>query len=312
MTDRDPTTPPSTETRDDTPVARLDRWMSLNVWHPRIVPYFAYIVLLMLIGFIPDQTVGLYPVLYVAQCLIVVWLLWRYRKLIPEMNWRFHWLAIPSGLGLCVAWIALGYLYNIVIKGDLAVVPSQEEERFQPMLEASPALFWGALVLRLLGMSIVVPMCEELFTRSAILRGLSDPRKTFTGTFQLLCDLPVIGDWLSETETGRKAQAQPSMFTVQLEETPLMRVTLFGVFTSTVLFMLAHGLRDWMGCIACGIVWCAMVAWTNRRSLSPEKRLGLGPVIWSHAITNAALWAWTVFGQHLPQPLGQGGDWQFL
>jgi len=46
------------------------------------------------------------------------------------------------------------------------------------------------------------------------------------------------------------------------------------------------------------LVWCALVWWTNRGS----HRLGLGPVIWSHAITNALLWGYTIWS----------GDWQFI
>ena len=40
---------------------------------------------------------------------------------------------------------------------------------------------WIALVLRLVGMSVVVPMFEELFVRSLMLRSLSHGRKTWLG-----------------------------------------------------------------------------------------------------------------------------------
>ncbi len=261
---------------------------------------------------VAKQALGLYPALYLVQCVVVVWLLWRYRRLIPEMNWRFHWLAVPTGLGLFVAWVGLGYGYNTIFYGELRVRPLDEDDTFGPMAAAAPALLWATLVLRLLGMAIVVPMFEELFTRSAVIRGMSDARKTGIGVVQLLCDMPIIGDWLTHTDWGRRAGVRHGMFTHQLETTPLGRVTMFGVFASTLIFTLNHIPRDWAGCIACGLVWCALLWWTNRESLAVEKRRGLGPIIWSHGITNAALWAWTVFGHHLPPHLGLGGDWQFL
>ena len=45
-----------------------------------------------------------------------------------------------------------------------------------------------------------------------------------------------------------------------------------------------------------------MVWVTNRESLPEGKRLGLGPVVWSHGLVNAGLWAYTYYTD----------DWQFL
>lgn len=302
MPEQDPSTPPTNEPVADSAIACLDGWMAASPWHPRLVPFFVYIVLFALISFVAGGVLGLYPALYALQCGIVVWLLWRYRRLVPELNWRFHWLALPTGLGLCAAWIALGYGYNLIFHGDLAPRPLADDETFGPMWEASAALFWGAMILRLLGMSIVVPMFEELFTRSAVLRGLSDWRKTGIGVIQLFCDLPVIGDWLMHTRIGRKAGTKDGMFIKQFRATAVGQLTVFGVLASTLIFMFNHQWRDWAGCIVCGVVWCGLLGWTNRPALPEEKRLGLGPIVWSHAITNAALWGWTLYG----------GDWQFL
>ncbi len=33
-----------------------------------------------------------------------------------------------------------------------------------------------------------------------------------------------------------------------------------------------------------------------------QRKLGLGPVIWTHGLCNASLWAWTIYS----------GDWRFL
>jgi len=302
VTDHDPTTAPDRTEAADTALSRLDGWMAASPWHPRLTPFFVYIALFALITYVADAAPGLYPALYLVQCGLVVWLLWRYRRLIPELNWRFHWLALPTGVGLCAAWVALGYGYNRLFEGDTAARPLADDETFGPMWDVSPALFWFALVLRLLGMSIVVPMFEELFTRSAVLRGLSNARKTGIGVIQLLCDLPVIGDWLMHTDWGKRAGTKDGVFVQQFRATPVGKLTFFGVFASTAIFAFNHLPRDWAGCVACGLVWCALLWWTNRPALPEAKRKGLGPIVWSHAITNAALWAWTLYT----------GDWQFL
>lgn len=316
------------------PLAPLDAWVAANPWHARILPFVAYIAFLFVIEQARGLSLYLYPVLYALQCAAVAYLLWRYRRYTPELTLRFHWLAIPTGLFLCWAWIELGELSMWAWPSRLAPTPEEaaEPHYFQTMLAASPALGWTALVLRVLGMSLLVPCFEELFTRSAMLRGLHRAKPTAIGLIQVLQDMPLIGDAIAETKVGQKAAALPPMFTKQLVETPLGHLTVFGVTASTLIFMLNHGMRDWLGCIACGVVWCVMLWWTNREGVggrvsgvgsgsgttpsatnptpqplnpTPSRRsraLGLGPIIWSHGITNAALWAYCVYT----------GDWQWM
>ena len=283
-------------------LTRLDRWVESNPWHPRVLPFLVYILFLAGIDAAREHvSLWTYPFLYTIQCGLVVWLLWRYRRLLPELTLRFHWLAIPLGLLLCVAWVELGLAMGRGWPGAFAPA-ADEEHYFQDMLELSPALGWSSLVLRLLGMSLVVPLFEELFIRSAMLRGLQHARQTGVGLVQLLGDIPLIGEWVAETKVGRRAAARPPMFTKQLVETPVGAITFFGVAASTVVFMLSHIPRDWPGCIACGIAWCGLIWWTNRGPGAAKGSLGIGPVAWSHGVTNAALWYYTV----------AWGDWQFI
>ncbi len=291
--------PPSTR------LGRLDAWMASSPWHPRVAPFFVYIAGLALTGFIPggDRAVALaYLPIYLAICAVIVWMLWRYRKLTPELSLRFHWTVIPSVVFLTAAWVVLGYGYNTLFFGGLEKVSLEESDPFGELMAVGPGVFWVVFVARGLGMSLVVPLFEELFIRSAMVRGLHRWRLTKTGLMQVAHDLPAIGDLIAEKPAVSAAQSEPAAFTVQLSQTALGRVTVFATCASTLVFMLSHGMRDWAGCIACGVVWCAMVWWTNRESLPVEKRAGLGPVIWSHGLVNAALWVFT----------WQTGDWQFL
>lgn len=348
-----PKSPAPTEPQEPT---GLDGWIRSNPWHPRIVPFFCWIVFMTAAQFLlsPEALAPVKPFLYIAQCVATCWLLWHYRKLTPELNIRFHWLAIPTGVGLLVAWVVLGYAmagelgwrWTQAVAGEwskaLGLFPYQElgiePGRFGPELDAAgqtiahpiqdqiaetPALGILSMGLRLIGMALIVPLFEEMFIRSAMLRGLQKPGPTFTGLLQFASDLPVIGDWLSNTAAGKKANEQPPAFTRQLVETPVGAVTIFAIVASTLVFMASHQPRDWPGCIACGVVWCGLVWWTNKPRKSkgetwdtirirPELtdykgagntgRLGLGPVVWSHGITNALLWGYTL----------AWGDWRFL
>lgn len=334
----------------EAPLAKLDAWMADSPWHARVVPFFVYIVLLTVLMFLPEAAAPLKPFIYAAQCAAVVWLLWRYRKLTPELTASFHWLAVPTGVGLLVAWVVLGYAmggelghrWAMLTGGDwigaLGPYPydtlGQEPNRFGPELNAElqaephelqaltaehPVIGWMGMGLRLLGMSLVVPFFEELFIRSGMLRGLQKPGPTLRGLAQFATDLPVIGEPLERSAWGKRLAAAPPALAQQLRDTPVGAVTFFAIVASTLVFMLSHGMRDWPGCIACGVVWCGLVWWTNRprakhgetwASIHAETggpggaggRYGLGPVIWSHGITNALLWGYTV----------AFGDWRFL
>lgn len=324
--------------------------MAENPWNPRATPFFVYMIGLLIgqlfytgaFGF-PELPV-LIPFIYTLQVGIVCWLLWRYRKLLPELNIKFQWLALPTGIGLCFAWVYLGYASNWLVHQlqdvpQLGTImawlvptheqfPTQHADWFIPTEQSSANLstdnsihdnreplgdpwYWSTMSLRLLGMSIAVPLFEELWVRSAVLRGAFSAGKTKTGVIQLASDLPLVGEWVSGTKAGQLAAKESPMFTVQLRETAVGRISLFAVVFSTLVFMLAHARRDYLGCIACGVVWCLVVWWTNKPNRKQGEtwadmpaggRYGLGPIVWSHGITNACLWAWTLYTD----------DWQFL
>ncbi len=277
---------------------RLDEEIRQNPWYPRVIPFFVYAVFIAVIQWGLEISVFSYPLLYLLQCITVGLLLWRYRKLLPELTLSFHWLAVPTGVGLLFAWIALGRLM-VHINPDW-FGPEQQQHYLQELTDSSVAIGTAALGMRLLGMSILVPMFEELFIRSTMLRALNDYRRTGIGVLQILTDMPLIGDWLIHTSIGRRVGRHQHVFTKQLVETPLGSITVFGVAASTVVFMVSHVLRDWPGCIACGVTWCLLLWYTNRPNR--RKKLGLGPVIWSHGITNALLWAYSLYTN----------DWQFM
>ncbi|QQE13650.1 CPBP family intramembrane metalloprotease [Planctomycetota bacterium] len=293
----------------DGAIDQLDELMGSNEWIPRLLPFVFYVAMLMVIDAGTEYVgLGMYPFLYVLQCGLVLWLLIRYRKLFPEMNWKFHWLAIPTGLGLTWAWVKLGDVMTGVDPW-FSYVSLNTEHPFAEMKANADGvedgmnwwlmLYYSSISLRLLGMSIVVPMFEELFTRSLCLRSLHSGKSTWLGLKQLAHDMPILGDWYMHTESGRKASLEKPAFTTEFARTALGNVSVFAIFATTVVFMLSHVMRDWPGCIACGVVWCLMIAMTNRKG---KKQYGLGPVIWSHGITNAALWGYVVWS----------GRWEYM
>lgn len=304
-------------------IGAVDRWMERHPWHPRLVPYAVYGVFLVPVGVVREHAVGMYPLVYAMQCGLVMWLLWRYRRLVEEMNWRFHWLAVPAGVGVFYAWVWLGVaveewgmvrergLWRFTVELTQWMVYGRAgmdwvgqvfgNGRGQDLL-GELGRGWGELAmgLRLAGMTVVVPMFEELFVRSLVLRSFQHPRRTAIGLVQVIHDLPLVGEWLVHTDLAYRAHRHPAVFGREFLDNPLGKMTVFGVMVSTGVFMLGHLPRDYAGAVACGLAYCLVVWATNRPGKG--KGRGLGPVIWAHAITNALLWVYTV----------RTGDWRFL
>jgi len=321
----DPPPPP------DGPLAKLDRFMAESPWHPYVVPFFVWILGLTGLTFFTDAYPWVYPVVYVLQIVLVLGLLWRYRKLTPELNLKFHWLAIPTGVGLLFAWLYLGWFTTWLVPW---FEPARDAEGtlllswFERVrLEQGPAFFWLCMSLKFVGMVIVVPLFEELFTRALLLRAFHDRKTTTLGLTQVATDFAGVGERIANTDYGKRALAAGPLLTHQLRRTPVGAITVFSVALSTLVFTLNHHPRDYLGCVACGIVWCGLLYWTNRGlvkswqagelpagrvdpAASPRRpALGLGPIVWSHALTNALLWAWTLYRDYY-SPLGP--DWRFL
>ncbi|MCE9589805.1 MAG: CPBP family intramembrane metalloprotease [Planctomycetes bacterium] len=282
--------PPLTTPPKRSPLASLDAFMASHPFNPRLTPFAVYLVLLSVLSLTKDLSAYVYPTVYALQCAVVAWLLWRYRKLTPELTVSFHWSAVPSGVFVLVAWIAIGM-------GMERLFPSlgqTEPHFFEKMRGATPWVYRVSIGMRLLGMSLLVPLFEEMFTRSLMLRCLHSARATWVGLLQVLQDVPVVGDWIMETGPARRAAVLPGQFTSQFEATGLGVLSLFGVAASTAVFTLSHAPRDWPACVVTGVTWCLLLAWTRRR--------GLGPIAWSHGITNALLWGWTLYTN----------DWRFM
>lgn len=268
---------------------RVDRWAAENPWHPRFLPFLAYVGLLPLIGALRDRWPATYPVAYTLQCALVIWLLWRFRHLLPELTLSFHWLAVPVGVFVAGAWIWLGQWMVDTYPARFA-----DQQPYNFFEQMGTTVGWAAFSLRLAGMAIVVPLFEELFIRSLILRSLHRFKTTAIGTVQIIQDLPLLGEWVMHTSLGHRADRHPPVFGPQFLRTPLGALSVFGVTASTLVFTAHHTTRDWPGCVVCAVAYCLLLAATRHK--------GLGPTCWAHGITNALLWGYTLYT----------GDWQFL
>lgn len=141
----------------------------------RALPFAIYILFLMIAAglrqILPEAVAAHYltPVLYPVQILAVAVALGVYWSSYDELRIsaldRGHTaLAAGIGIGVFILWIHLDF--------DFATLG--EPEVYDPSTLTRP-WFYAFIFIRLLGASVVVPIFEELFWRSFIIRYIIDP-----------------------------------------------------------------------------------------------------------------------------------------
>jgi len=142
---------------------------------PYIVPMLGFIALTALEGALPRgggaSGTSWYPWIYAAKVAIVTGLAWAcrstWRDLSPRPSLASLGLATLLGLVITALWVGLNGLYP-----DLPFLGKRTA--FDPKVLA-PTGRWVFLVVRMLGLVLLVPLIEEIFWRSFLLRWLIDP-----------------------------------------------------------------------------------------------------------------------------------------
>ena len=144
--------------------------IDVHIW-ARVLPFALYMLFLALEKTVAEQLPSLdVRWIYPVKILAVMVALWRYRAVYTELlvrpNWRWCGLIAPLlGLLVFVLWINLdgGWM-------NLGGGPG-----FDPR-NAGGGIEWHLVVPRLLGAALVVPLMEELFWRSFLLRWVQKPQ----------------------------------------------------------------------------------------------------------------------------------------
>lgn len=197
--------------------------MTLSPAAVRILPFAAFMALLALRGAVPAEVGGfdtrwLYglTVLVVGAMLLVWWR--RYDELGPGTAPDARGLALAVAVGLAVfgLWIVLDapWMTLAALTGEaVGTAPS-----FVPVAPDG-TLRWDLIVVRWIGAALLVPVMEELFWRSFLMR------------------------WVQAGESGA-----PSFDRVDPR-----RVGLRAVLMATVVFVLAHTL--WLAALVAGLAY---------------------------------------------------------
>jgi uncharacterized protein len=140
----------------------------------RCLPFVLFMLFLMLRGQWPGDGTAPFDArwLYTAGVLAVGLLLWLWRADYGELarqnapSPREWALAVGVGLAVFVAWIQLDAPWMQLTVSSAPFVPVDAEGR----------LLWPLVVWRWLGAALLVPLMEELFWRSFLMRWIQAPR----------------------------------------------------------------------------------------------------------------------------------------
>lgn len=202
FTTRSPGAGPSpVPTTDEGHVAPGSRETTTADILPYLLPMFAYVTIGGVESYLPQEASGpspvWYPIAYAVKLIIVAGMAWYYRAtwndFRPFPGALGVLLAVASGLVVTALWVGLdGHYPGLPLLGKrVAFDPSG--------MHQSARL--GFLAVRLLGLVILVPVIEEVFWRSFLIR------------------------WLIDQDFRR---------------VPIGKVTLFSAAATSVLFAVAH------------------------------------------------------------------------
>ena len=136
---------------------------------PYILPLLTFLVLTNLEGYLPGQ--GWYPPAYAIKVLVVALVSWCFRStwadlrpIPPATTWL---LATMVGLVVFVLWVRLeGWYPALPFLGKrTSFDPSTLDVHWK----------WPFIAIRFTGLVLLVPLIEELFWRSFLVRWLIDP-----------------------------------------------------------------------------------------------------------------------------------------
>ncbi len=146
---------------------------------PRVIPFATFMGFIAVSGLLPAESeLWLYPIKTIVVLVLLVYFWSSYHELHSPIikDAKEAGLAVGVGIVVYVLWVRMDWSW--ALQGEMT--------EYNPFQEGS-GLGWVLAAFRIFGASIVVPLMEELFWRSFLIRWVVNPdfEKVAFGTFTL-------------------------------------------------------------------------------------------------------------------------------
>lgn len=129
--------------------------------YARVAPFFIFLIITAAGGMMGgDWKFWLYAV----KVVVGAWMIFEMRAFVKEMRWAFSWEAVVVGILIFAIWVGIDPYVprNTLFFDDTKDSVWNPFERFGD----GSAMAWALIVIRIIGMTLVVPPLEEVFYRS--------------------------------------------------------------------------------------------------------------------------------------------------
>lgn len=105
---------------------------------------------------------------YIAKVFIGGYMVWVMRPLVKEMRWAVSWEAVLVGVLIFVVWVGI----DPYVPRNTLFFDDTKDSVWDPFTRfgANSSIAWCLIVIRIFGMSAIVPPLEEVFYRSLLYR----------------------------------------------------------------------------------------------------------------------------------------------
>jgi uncharacterized protein len=146
-------------------IASFRENMAKSPEYARFMPFLIFVVITFIGGMMGGNAMFW---MYALKTGVGAWLIWEMRAFVPEMRWTLSWPAVGMGILVFVVWVGLDPFYpkNYLLFKDT------EESIWNPFTRFGDdsMIAWTLIVIRIFGMTIIVPPLEEAFYRSLVYR----------------------------------------------------------------------------------------------------------------------------------------------
>lgn len=133
--------------------------------HARFVPFFAFLVVTTAGGLMGGNAMFY---LYAVKVALGAWMIRIMYPIVKEMRWAFSWEAVVIGIVIFIVWVGI----DPYVPRNTLFFDDTKDSIWNPFARfgESSLTAWALIVIRIVGMTLIVPPLEEVFYRSFLYR----------------------------------------------------------------------------------------------------------------------------------------------